>query len=93
MPDFTEWPPTTVRGAVMVARNALAGAGNASFAAEEDVERARRALQHAVSLLDASDREMGAFHEAEPYRLVLDPPPPREPARQPPADAGAKLLV
>ena len=36
-------------------------------APEEDVELARRALEHAVSLLDASDREMGAFLEAEPY--------------------------
>jgi hypothetical protein len=93
MPDFTEWPPTTVRGAVTVARNALAGAGNASFPAEEDVELARRSLEHAVSLLDASDREMGAFLEAEPYRLVLDPLPQRRPTREPPADGGAKLLV
>ncbi len=93
MPDFTEWPPTTVRGAVTIARNALAGARNVSFPAEEDVELARRALEHAVSLLDASDREMGAFLEAEPYRLVLDPPPPRKPARERPADGGAKLLV
>ena len=93
MPDLTEWPPTTVRGAVMVASNALAGAGNASFPAEKDVEVARRALAHAVSLLDASDREMGAFREAEPYRLVLDPIPQRKPARPLPADDGAKLLV
>jgi hypothetical protein len=93
MPDFAEWPATTVRGAVMVARSALAVAGNGSFPAEENVELARRALEHAVRLLDASDREMGVFLEAEPYRLVLDPLPPREPAREPPADGGAKLLV
>jgi hypothetical protein len=93
MPDFTEWPPTTLRGAVIVARNALAGAGNAAFPAQADVELARRALEHADSLLDASDREMGAFLEAEPYRLVLDPLPAREPARERPADGGAKLLV
>jgi hypothetical protein len=93
MPDFTEWPPTTVRGAVLVASNALAGAGGASLPAEEDVELARRALEHALGLLDASDREMGAFREAEPYRLVLDPIPQRKPARELPTVGGAKLLV
>jgi hypothetical protein len=82
-----------VRGALMVARKALAGAGDASFPAEEDVELARRALDHAVDLLDAADREMGVFLEAEPYRLVLDPLPRRETARERSADGGVTLLV
>ncbi len=33
------------------------------------------ALEVALDLLDGSQREVGAFHDAEPFRLVLDPLP------------------
>jgi hypothetical protein len=74
MPELPEWPPTTLRGALTAAREALASSCDASLP-EDQVRRARRAVEHAVDLLDAADREMGAFLDAEPYRLVLDPVP------------------
>ena len=74
MPELPEWPPTTLRGAITAAREALAGGRDGSLP-DDEVERARQALEHAVDLLDAADREMGAFLDAEPYRLVLDPVP------------------
>ena len=74
MPELPEWPPTTLRDAITAAREALGGRYDAALP-EDEVQRARRALEHAVELLDAADREMGAFLDAEPYRLVLDPVP------------------
>jgi hypothetical protein len=65
MPELPEWPPTTLRDALTAAREALADRTDASLA-EDEVGRA---------LLDAADRETGAFLDAEPYRLVLDPVP------------------
>ena len=62
--------PTTIRAAIEAAQVAL------------DDERpgpalagARAALRCALALLDGSDRETGAFKDAEPFRLVLDPAP------------------
>jgi hypothetical protein len=62
--------PTTIRGAIETAQEAL-----------DDVRPgpalsiARAALLCALALLDTSDREAGTFKDAEPFRLVLDPPP------------------
>jgi hypothetical protein len=74
MPELPEWPPTTLRDAITAAREALGGRCDSGLL-EDEVTRARRALELAVDLLDGADREMGAFLDAEPYRLVLDPVP------------------
>jgi hypothetical protein len=74
MPEPPEWPPTTLRDAITAAREALGDRCDSALP-EDEVTRACRALEHAVDLLDAADREMGAFLDAEPYRLVLDPVP------------------
>jgi hypothetical protein len=92
MPELPEWPPTTLRGALTAARQALAGRSDASLP-DDELKQARRALKHAFDLLDRADREMGAFLDAEPYRLVLDPVPAGKPARDCTADIGAKLLA
>jgi hypothetical protein len=92
MSDLPEWPPTTLRDALTAAREALTGNRDASFP-EGEVRVARRALDHAVNLLDRADREMGVFLDAEPYRLVLDPVPAGETARESEADGGATLLA
>ena len=84
--------PTTLRGALTAARHALAGRSAASLP-DDELKQARRALNHAFDLLDQADREMGAFLDAEPYRLVLDPVPAGEPARDSSADSEAKLLA
>ena len=91
MPEHTEWPPTTLRGALTAARQALAGRSDASL--PDELKQAGRALDQAVDLLDRADREMGVFLDAEPYRLVLDPVPAGEPARDSSADNGAELLA
>jgi hypothetical protein len=65
-------PPTqTVRDAISAALVAL----DCSHPAAGGVALARTELKRAIDLLDASFRETGAFREAEPYRLVLDPRP------------------
>jgi hypothetical protein len=64
------WPPETVRAAITAAQEALE-----NVRPEDELTLARAALERAVELLDASDREPGAFHDEEPYRLVLDPLP------------------
>ena len=92
MPEHPEWPPTTLRGALTAARQALAGRSDASLP-DDELKQARRALNHAFDLLDRADREMGVFLDAEPYRLVLDPVPAGEPARESSEDSGAKLLA
>ena len=68
--DCRGWPPETVRAAITAAQEALE-----NVRPEDELTLARAALECAVELLDASDREIGAFHDAEPYRLVLDPLP------------------
>lgn len=65
-----QWPPETVRAAITMAQQALENARP-----EDELILARAALERAVELLDASDRELGVFHDAEPYRIVLDPLP------------------
>jgi len=92
MPELPEWPPTTLRGALTAARQALAGRCHAALP-DDELEQAGRALDQAVDLLDRADREMGVFLDAEPYRLVLDPVPAGEPARESSEDSGAKLLA
>jgi hypothetical protein len=92
MSELPEWPPTTLRGALTAARQALAGRSDASLP-DDELKQARRAVDQAVDLLDQADREMGAFLDAEPYRLVLDPVPAGEPAHDSSADSGAKLLA
>ena len=92
MPEHTERPPTTLRGALTAARQALAGRSDTALA-DDELEQAGRALDQAVDLLDRADREMGVFLDAEPYRLVLDPVPAGEPARESSEDSGAKLLA
>ena len=74
MSDRPEWPPTTVRDAITAAQEALD-----NVRPEDELVLARAALECALELLGASDRELGAFLEAEPYRLVLDPVPPNPP--------------
>ena len=91
MPKRPEWPPTTLRGALTAARQALAGRCNAL--PDDELKQAGRALDQAVDLLDRADREMGVFLDAEPYRLVLDPVPAGEPAGDSSADSGAELLA
>jgi hypothetical protein len=66
----TQWPPETVRAAITMAQQALE-----NVRPENELMLARSALERAVELLDASDREVGVFHDAEPYRIVLDPLP------------------
>jgi hypothetical protein len=61
----------TVREAIVAALEALDG----SPPAAEDIAHAQAELLRAIELLDSSFREAGAFREAEPYRLVLDPRP------------------
>ena len=92
MPEHQEWPPTTLRGALTAARQALAGRCDAALL-DDELRQAGQALDQAVDLLDRADREMGVFLDAEPYRLVLDPVPAGEPAREPSEDSGAKLLA
>ena len=65
-----ESPPTTVRGAIVAAQKALA-----NVRPEYQLVFACAALECALDLLNASDREIGTFHDAEPFRLVLDPLP------------------
>lgn len=64
------WPPETVRAAITAAQEALE-----NVRPEDELTLARAALERAVELLDASDREPGPFHDEEPYCLVLDPLP------------------
>jgi hypothetical protein len=64
------WPPETVRAAITMAQQAVE-----NVRPEDELILARAALERAVELLDASDRELGVFHDAEPYRIVLDPLP------------------
>ena len=59
-----------MRAAITMAQQALENARP-----EDELILARAALERAVELLDASDRELGVFHDAEPYRIVLDPLP------------------
>ena len=92
MPEHQEWPPTTLRGALTAARQALAGRCDAALP-DDELRQAGQALDQAVDLLDRADREMGVFLDAEPYRLVLDPVPAGEPARDSSADSGAELLA
>ena len=92
MPEHPEWPPTTLRGALTTARKALARRCDAALP-DDELKQARRALDQAVDLLDQADREMGVFLDAEPYRLVLDPVPAGEPARESSADNEAELLA
>jgi hypothetical protein len=68
--ETRQWPPETVRAAITVAQEELE-----NLRPEDELTLARAALERAVELLDASDREFGAFHDAEPYRVVLDPLP------------------
>lgn len=76
MNESRRWPPETVRAAITTAQQALE-----NVRPEDELTLARAALERAVELLDASDREPGAFHDAEPYRIVLDPLP--QEAREP----------
>jgi hypothetical protein len=92
MPKRPEWPPTTLRGALTAARQALAGRSDAALP-DDELKQARRAVNHAFDLLDRADREMGVFLDAEPYRLVLVPVAVGEPARDSSADSEAKLLA
>ena len=57
-----------MRDAITKAQLALAQAS-----ADDNLVAALAALDQAIALLDASDRQMGAFRGAEPYILVLDP--------------------
>ena len=70
MNESRQWPPETVRAAITMAQQALE-----NVRPEDELTKARAALERALELLDASDREFGAFHDAEPYRVVLDPLP------------------
>jgi hypothetical protein len=60
--------PATVRGSITAAQQALTEAQP-----EGKIFVALAALEHAIDLLDTSDRQMGAFRGAEPYLLILDP--------------------
>ena len=70
MRESRQSPPETVRAAIMAAQEALE-----NVRPEDELTLAQAALERAVELLDASDRELGAFHDAEPFRIVLDPLP------------------
>jgi hypothetical protein len=60
----------TVRAAITAAQESLD-----NVRPEDELTLALAALECAIELLDASGREVGAFHEREPYCYVLDPLP------------------